>query len=370
MANFISDPPLSPNMASSPLSMDNISIVLVNPESSGNIGSIARVMKNFGLSNLVLFNPQEKPLSDYAKGFAMKAVDLLEGADVIYSRDFKRVHKSFRNEKAGSGQISDKNNLQKGDKIKEAPNHEDFRNLRSTRNLGMEELKNIFHRYDVVIGTSAKGISYKNIKRVPVLLNELDFSPLAGNPNIAIVFGRESTGLTNDELLLTDFLLRIPTDSKYPTLNISQAVGIILYRIRVLLWKEKQNKNKKKERESNVSPENKKKQSLAPHKLNNSNSQKEVKALNLNNQNPEGSGLRGQVIPAEKKEKDRLLTLIKKTIQLSPVERNRQDRAFHALKNIIGRSFISHKEVSELYYLYQKIRTGFKNPDILKKRED
>ena len=46
---------------------------------------------------------------------------------------------------------------------------------------------------------------------------------------VALVFGRESTGLTNEELKLMDFIIRIPANQNYPTLNISHAVGIILY---------------------------------------------------------------------------------------------------------------------------------------------
>ena len=81
----------------------------------------------------------------------------------------------------------------------------------------------------MVIGTSAKGIIRKKLKRIPIFLNELDFTLFTEKSRVALVFGRESTRLTNNEIKLIDFLIRIPADYNYPTLNISHAVGIILY---------------------------------------------------------------------------------------------------------------------------------------------
>ena len=103
------------------LKLENFSVVLVNPENSGNIGSISRVMKNFGFRHLIIVDPQEDPCSKYAQGFAMKARDILKSATIVRS----------------SG-----NSLEKTYK----------------------SLKNVFSDFDVVIGTSAKGFSYKNLK--------------------------------------------------------------------------------------------------------------------------------------------------------------------------------------------------------------
>ena len=61
----------------------DLSIVLINVESSGNVGSIARVMKNFGFHKLILINPKEDPKSNCAHGFAMHAQDILDIAEVI-----------------------------------------------------------------------------------------------------------------------------------------------------------------------------------------------------------------------------------------------------------------------------------------------
>lgn len=163
-----------------------ISIVLIGSENAGNIGAVARVMKNFGLSNLILINPLADPQSNTAFGFAMHAKDVLQNAEIysIPSISSNDMYHQYLDEKLKS--------------------------------------------FNVVIGTTAKGITYKNIHRMPVFLTEFSINQFSQQDRIALVFGRESTGLTNEELQHMDFLLRIPTDDIYPTLNLSHAVGIIL----------------------------------------------------------------------------------------------------------------------------------------------
>ena len=65
--------------------MLNLYVVLVEPEQAGNIGFVARVMKNFGFKNLVLVNPRTRPDAIEAKIFASHAVDVLESALVVDS---------------------------------------------------------------------------------------------------------------------------------------------------------------------------------------------------------------------------------------------------------------------------------------------
>ncbi|GAH98095.1 unnamed protein product, partial [marine sediment metagenome] len=56
--------------------------------------------------------------------------------------------------------------------------------------------------------------------------------PISVEPlNIAILFGKESRGLTNEEISLADIILRIPTNSDFSALNLSHACGIVLYEI-------------------------------------------------------------------------------------------------------------------------------------------
>lgn len=151
-----------------------VSIVLIEPETAGNIGAVARVMQNFGMRTLILINPK----CDY---LSKEALD-----------------------RATSGK----------------------RILRTAKVAGKE----ILDSFGLVAGTSARiGTDY-NIRRTPVYPGELA-QKIAGRKNTAIVFGRESSGLTNKELSLCDFCITIPTDRKNPALNISHAVAIVLYEL-------------------------------------------------------------------------------------------------------------------------------------------
>jgi TrmH family RNA methyltransferase len=150
-----------------------ISVVLVEPENAGNVGAVARVSKNFGFSRLVLVNPKCDCLSEEARNRAKHAQDVLKGA--------KKV-KSIRG-------------------------------------------------FDSVIATTAKlGTDY-NIRRSPVTPKQLADAMPRGN--IALVFGREGSGLTNEEISECDFVVHIPS-SRYQTFNISHAVAIVLYELHMV----------------------------------------------------------------------------------------------------------------------------------------
>jgi tRNA/rRNA methyltransferase len=154
-----------------------ISIVLVGIETAGNVGSIARVMKNFGLSELVLVDPKCKHDSKEAWDRASHARDVLKKAVVA-----------------------------------------DFSYLK---------------RYDYLIGTTAKlGTDY-NIPRIPMTPAELalKLGEVDKKAKIAILFGRESFGLLNEELQKCDFTVTIPTSKIYPTMNVSHAVAVVLYEL-------------------------------------------------------------------------------------------------------------------------------------------
>jgi tRNA/rRNA methyltransferase len=148
-----------------------ITLILVEPANPQNIGSVARVMKNFGFSKLVLINPKTGITED-ARRFAKHAQDVLKATKV---RTFKHLD-----------------------------------------------------TYDCLIGTTAKlGTDY-NINRSPLTPKDI---PKACKGNIGILIGREGEGLHNDELQKCDFVVTIPASRKYPTLNISHAVCIILYEL-------------------------------------------------------------------------------------------------------------------------------------------
>lgn len=155
---------------------NNIIVVFVEPETPGNIGFIARTMKNFGLKKLVLINPCK--LDDEAYLHAMHATDILEN-----SIKFKSLNEM------------------------------------------LEEVSPNF-----IIGTTGvPGGSYK-IARTP-LRPEQFAKALNTKAKIAILFGREGNGLTNDEIGECDIIVSIPTSQEYPIMNVSHAAAIIFYEI-------------------------------------------------------------------------------------------------------------------------------------------
>ncbi|MBW3020217.1 RNA methyltransferase [Candidatus Woesearchaeota archaeon] len=148
-----------------------ISIILVEPQFPGNIGAIARSMKNFGFSNLILVNPKCE-IDQEARNRAKHANDILDNVQIL----------------------------------KEFP------------------------EMDYLIGTSCKTGNDYNIPRNPITPKELkEVIPKEGN--IGIVFGRESDGLSNEELDKCDFLVMIPTNEDYASMNLSHAVTIVLYEL-------------------------------------------------------------------------------------------------------------------------------------------
>ena len=155
-----------------------IELILVQPENPENLGSIARVMKNFDFNKLTLIKPKIKKDNEKALIVAKHAKDILK-------------------------------------KVKT----ENFPYLK---------------KFDYLIGTTAiLGTDY-NIPRNPInpeqlseKLSNIDYQKL----NIGILIGREGSGLNNKEINMCDILVTIPASKKYPTLNISHAASIILYEI-------------------------------------------------------------------------------------------------------------------------------------------
>lgn len=150
-------------------------IILVEPEYDINVGSVCRLMKNLGFSELFLVNPKCS-LGLEAIKFSKHARDLLDNATICKSFD-------------------------------EAI-------------LDCEQ----------VIGTS--GIIKRNKDTIRGSINLSNFQKKASSlKNCAIVFGREGSGLNSDEISKCDFLVRIETSKTYPVMNLSHAAAIILYSI-------------------------------------------------------------------------------------------------------------------------------------------
>ena len=153
-----------------------VRIVLVETSHPGNIGATARAMKNMGLTQLVLVRPQDFP-SDKALYRAVSAEDLLSGARVVMTLD------------------------------------------------------DAIEGTELVIGTSARD------RRIPwPLLSPNECGVMVNqhvlkNAGVAIVFGPESRGLSNEDLHRCQFHVNIPTGKAYTSLNLAMAVQIICYEI-------------------------------------------------------------------------------------------------------------------------------------------
>jgi TrmH family RNA methyltransferase len=152
-----------------------IRIVLVEPSHPGNIGAVARALKNMALSELVLVRPKAFPHAD--------ATARASGADDLLAR--ARVVDSVTEAVADCGFVA---------ATTSRPRDQNFRAL------DLHE---------------AAGRVYEASARAPA----------------AVLFGAERTGLTNEELALAHLLIRIPANPDYPSLNLAMAVQLLSYEL-------------------------------------------------------------------------------------------------------------------------------------------
>jgi len=155
--------------------LGNIVIILVGAKYSGNVGSVARAMNNMGLSQLRLVAPQCE-INAEAHRMARSGVRILECA------------KKYRTLKSA---------------------------LRDVR---------------FVIGTSAKTGGKRSKSRSPRLLSARILAQ-AAQQRVGILFGPEDTGLIDDDLMLCQMLIRIPTHSRGRSMNLAQAVMVVCYEL-------------------------------------------------------------------------------------------------------------------------------------------
>lgn len=157
------------------LDTDKIAIVLVEPQSPGNVGSVCRAMKNMGLSELRLVNPCPVEHPEALK-FAVSARDLLEKATVFPSLAEALADRAV--------------------------------SVATTRRHGK-------YRRDIMTPEETAVRLHGQL----------------GENSAALVFGREDNGLTTDELALCTWQATIPTDAAYGSLNLAQAVLIFCYEL-------------------------------------------------------------------------------------------------------------------------------------------
>jgi tRNA/rRNA methyltransferase len=221
----------------------------VEPEHEGNIGAIARLMMNFGLNELYLVNPMDQ-LGEEARTYAVHAQEIITKAVIVKDLDTALVGVNY------------------------------------------------------TIGTTA--ISAKksgNLLRTTVTPEELakTISPIKGK--VALLFGRESKGLSNIELAKCDIIVTIPSSSKYRTLNIASASALIFYE----LWKHKRTHHE------------------------------------------------GDFEEAKRQHRVRIINLFEKLLEKNGLPIHKQRLTSRAFQNIVARAFISKREATLIIGALRKI---------------
>jgi len=157
----------------------DIYFILVEPAVPENIGAAARAIKTMGFSSLRLVNPANH-LADEARWLAHGSNDILENAQIFNS------------------------------------------------------LKDAVKDIDWIIGTTAKKRKVNQDYYPADKLNELIRAKSSTIKSLAIVFGREESGLTNEELSLCHTVTNVPMKTSYPSLNLAQSVMIYAYTLSML----------------------------------------------------------------------------------------------------------------------------------------
>ena len=157
--------------------LDRVRVVLVNTSHPGNIGGVARAMKNLGFADLTLVDPEDFP-HDIARFRAVSATDILDNARVV------------------------------------------------------PDLKSAIADCGLVIGTSARSRSMPWPMLDPRQCANRVIGEAPAN-RVALVFGSEKSGLSNEELTLCNYHVQIPADDAYPSLNLAAATTVILHEVRM-----------------------------------------------------------------------------------------------------------------------------------------
>ena len=148
-------------------------VVLSHPSHPGNIGAVARAMKTMGFTDLVLVQPRHFPDPD-ATAMAAAAVDVLQAARVV------------------------------------------------------DTLEAAIADCTLAVGFSARG---RDLSHPPIALRDLAPEILSTRGSVALVFGNETSGLSNEELLRCQRLAHIPANPAYSSLNLAAAVQVACYEL-------------------------------------------------------------------------------------------------------------------------------------------
>jgi tRNA/rRNA methyltransferase len=157
--------------------MPHLRVVLVEPQEAGNVGAVARVMKNFGFEELWLVG-ELPPLEPLAGWWASGADDVVKNARIVPT-----LHHAI-----GDAQIT-------------------------------------------IATTSARGRKAAVDSEPSDIAKQ--FSSLKDAETLALVFGREDRGLTREEVAQCQRTAGIPTNPDFPTMNLAQAVGVFCYALSI-----------------------------------------------------------------------------------------------------------------------------------------
>ena len=148
--------------------------ILVKPQLGENIGACARSMKNFGFSKLYIVEPKINFPNHKAKATSVGAYDIINKAKVF------------------------------------------------------DKVENAIKSFNIVISLSARR---RDINKKHLSLQEFQNIVKKKNLNIALMFGPEASGLSNKDLSFSNYILQIPTSSKFKSLNLSHSLTLICYEI-------------------------------------------------------------------------------------------------------------------------------------------
>lgn len=160
--------------------LDHIHIVMVNTTHSGNIGAAARAMKNMGLSRLTLVDPIAR-IDEEALARSSGALEILDTVRIVPT------------------------------------------------------LQEAIAECGLVVGTSARSRHLPWPLLTPRQCAQKAQQSVRADNQVAVVFGRESRGLTNDELHLCHAHVHIPCNPDFSSLNVAQAIQLLCYELRLAL---------------------------------------------------------------------------------------------------------------------------------------
>ena len=149
--------------------------ILIKPQIGENIGACARSLKNFGFSKLHIVSPKQSWPNNKAKATSVGAYDIIKKVKI-----YNHTHDAISN-------------------------------------------------FDIVISLSARK---RDINKKHISINQfLKIIKTKKNTKFGLLFGPEASGLSNEDLSLSNYVLQIPTSKKFKSLNLSHSLTLVCYEI-------------------------------------------------------------------------------------------------------------------------------------------